>query len=568
MTEEAMPKQPHPWRLFTAFNAPGPRWPGALRSATSLAIPGILALSLGYGSHLLLIAAGCFTVIYGEGHPYRTRWRVMLTAGLLIALGAFGGAFAGSLALPRIAEGASHWWLLVPAMFTVLAATVGAFVQNALRLPPPGSFFIVMVAGGSTMTARLGIDPIEVAGWSLLGVCSGMVCGMVPYFYAPHSPEKQAVRTLDKAVADFAAAPLPAVAKNHQAESALQSAWWALADAGIISGGRVVRPQHRDLVHRTVAAQHKLAMLSKAARQGDDATIQEIQQRISDSPLDIDLERSAIPHSRPTVLYRIYRSLSLYSHATMTALRVFVATTLAGVVGIALGLGRPDWAIVSALLVLQWGPDRIPGTIRGVHRFVGSIAGVGLYALIDVINLGPWFILGALVICQFFAEVFVVRNYAFCVIFTTPLALLMGGSTENPLPEVVGDRIAEVVLATVFSMALLWVFIPNAEPRHHQRLVHRSYAAMGTLLGSLLTMSPREAIAQRRDLQYELLAERRAAQSLAVNNPDVAARQWSQHLDIQHAGYNILDECTRLNNREFTMEEIMEMAREVRSTAR
>lgn len=563
-----MPTQAHPWRLFTAFNAPGPRWPGALRAAMSLAIPGVLALSMGYGSQLLLIAAGCFTVIYGEGHPYRTRWRVMLIAGLLIAVGACTGAFVGSLAIPQIAAGASHWWMLLPAFFTVIVATTGAFMQNASRLPPPGSFFIVMVAGGSTMTARLGISPLEVGAWSLLGVCSGMICGMVPYLYKPHAPESQAVSTLEKAVADFAAAPSPAVAKNHQAESALQSAWWALSDAGIISGGRVLRPQHASLVERTVAAHHQLARLNKAARHGDDATLQEIQQRVSDSPVDVDLERSSIPHSRPSVAYRIYRSLSWHSHATMTATKVFVAGILAGFIGVALGLGRPDWAIVSVLLVLQWGPDRIPGTIRGAHRFVGSVAGVGLYALIDVVDLGPWFILGALVVCQFFAELFVVRNYAFAVIFTTPLALLMGGSLANPLHETVTGRIAEIILAVGFSLALLWVTLPDAEPKHHKRLVRRSYAAMGTLLGALLTMSPRDAIAQRRDLQYELLSERRAAQSLAMNNPDVAAQQWTQHLEIQHAGYNILDECTRLNDREFSMEEIMELSREVRKTAR
>lgn len=46
-----------------------------------------------------------------------------------------------------MAVGGTHWWLLVSAGYTVTIATVGAFVQNALRLPPPGSFFIVMVGG-------------------------------------------------------------------------------------------------------------------------------------------------------------------------------------------------------------------------------------------------------------------------------------------------------------------------------------------------------------------------------------------------------------------------------------
>lgn len=44
---------------------------------------------------MLLIAAGGFTVIYGEGRPSRARWKVMFIAGSLIALAATGGAFLG-----------------------------------------------------------------------------------------------------------------------------------------------------------------------------------------------------------------------------------------------------------------------------------------------------------------------------------------------------------------------------------------------------------------------------------------------------------------------------------------
>ena len=87
---EPMPARPDPWTLLTSFSTPGPRWPGALRAALALALPGAAALLLGFDNEMLLIAAGGFTVIYGEGHPYRTRWRVMAVAGGLIALAATG----------------------------------------------------------------------------------------------------------------------------------------------------------------------------------------------------------------------------------------------------------------------------------------------------------------------------------------------------------------------------------------------------------------------------------------------------------------------------------------------
>ena len=146
---EPLPARPNPRTLLTSFSAPSRRWPGALRAALALALPGAAALVLGFDNEMLLIAAGGYTVIYGEGHPYRTRWRVMATAGLLIAAAAVAGAFVGTVMFAHLEAGGTHWWLAASALFTTLIATIGAFVQNALRLPPPGSFFIVMAAAAA-----------------------------------------------------------------------------------------------------------------------------------------------------------------------------------------------------------------------------------------------------------------------------------------------------------------------------------------------------------------------------------------------------------------------------------
>lgn len=96
-----------------------------------------------------------------------------------------------------------------------------------------------------------------------------------------------------------------------------------------------------------------------------------------------------IPHNRPSASYRLHHSMHRYSHATLTATQVFLAALSCGVVGIVFGLDRPDWAIVSALLILQWGPDRLPGTIRGLHRLLGSIVSTGLFAAFHAFELGP-----------------------------------------------------------------------------------------------------------------------------------------------------------------------------------
>lgn len=206
-----------------------------------------------------------------------------------------------------------------------------------------------------------------------------------------------------------------------------------------------------------------------------------------------------------------------------------------------MGLDRPDWAIVSALLMLQWGPDRVPGTIRGIHRMVGSVGGIVLFAILHLLRVEGFWLLLALAVCQFFAEFFVVRNYAFCVIFTTPLALLMGDSLSNPLSEVAVARTVEVLLSILFGLAVLWLWRRHSEPRHHAWLVTRCFEAMGTAIGALLTTTETSATPALRDLQYELPGERRAAQTLANNHPEVAQQRWDTHLAAQLAGYSVVD---------------------------
>ncbi|QGU07989.1 Fusaric acid resistance protein family protein [Corynebacterium occultum] len=556
---EPIPARPSPWQLLTAFHSSAPRWPGALRAALAVTLPGLLALMLGFENEIMLIAAGGFAVIYGEGHAYRARWRVMLIAGALIALSATAGAFVGESMFQAMGVDGSHWWLLLSAFYTIIIATIGTFVQNALRLPPPGSFFIVMVGGGSTMVAKLGLNPVDVGLWAMVGVAAALLIGMFPALFNHRHPQEQAVKTLEQAVADFEAAEKPALAKNHQAETALTNAWGALSDSGAVRAGQLLDEKQRDLVDRVTTAHRRLSQASAMLPQGG-AT-----EELTDTPNYIDLSRTAIPMARPSVSYRIYRSLHPDSHASITAIKVAVATTLAAVIGIALGFDRPDWAVVSALLMIQWGPDRIPGTIRGLHRMIGSLIGIFLFALFHYLEVEGFTLLLALAVCQFGAEFFVTRNYAFTVIFTTPLALLMGDSLASPLGEVMFGRSMEILLSIVFGLLALWFILRDSGPRHHDRLVRRAFDAMGAATGALLTSRPGRQLTELRDLQYELLGERRAVQTLVNNHPEIAKERWNTHLAVQLAGYSLLDYVTASANRQLSFEEIAELARRIRT---
>ncbi len=549
LDEESLPQRPDAWRLFTGFNSSAPRLPGALRAAVAVTVPGAVALALGQDNASILIASGGFVVIYGEGHPYRARLRVMLTAAALLVLGATAGAFVGSVMWAQLAAGGSHLWFLLSGLYTALIATAGAYVQNALRLRPPGVFFVVMVAGGSTMVARMGFNPLEVGGWAALGAVSAVLVGMSGWLVNPHGPERSAVRAAAEAV-DAYVGSAPSVGRRHNAQSAVAQAWSTLNDAGIITGGRVARERQRDLVERTLDANRRLTLRNEEVGSASEADA---------GPL-FDDHRSVIPHTRPSIMYRLTRSANRHSHAFITAEKVFLATVCAAVTGVVLGFDRPDWAVVSALLMLQWGPDRIHGQVRGLHRLFGSLLGILLFGVIHHFGVSGYSLLLVLAASQFAAEFFVTRNYALTVIATTPLALLMGDSLHQPFGDVFTDRMVEVVLSVAFGSLFLWAWRPTAGRRHHFRQQIRCRKAMGSLLGALLVTPPSGAKEERRDLQYELLSERQAVNSLAVDHPDAALAAWADHVDIQRAGYAILDYCSAHNDEMLTSAQVEGLA--------
>ncbi|WP_249399729.1 hypothetical protein [Corynebacterium qintianiae] len=223
LEEEPLPQRPDPWRLFTAYNSSTPRLPGALRAAIAVTVPGALALALGQDNAAILIASRGFVVIYGEGHPYRSRLRVLLAAAVLLVAGATAGAFVGSVMWAQLTAGGPHAWFLLSGIYTVLIATAGAYVQNALGLRPPGVFFVVMVAGGSTMVARLGLNPLEVGGWASLGALSAVLVGMSGWLVHPHGPKRNAVRNAQEAVASYVGSPAT-VGRRHRAQAAVAQA--------------------------------------------------------------------------------------------------------------------------------------------------------------------------------------------------------------------------------------------------------------------------------------------------------------------------------------------------------
>ena len=168
----------------------GNRYPGAVRVALALAIPAAIATLLGFGSASLLVGLGAFASIYGEGRPYRSRWKAVGIAATALTILSFVGASVGEPVHRAIAGGAPTVLLVFVVLIMAVVVSTCAFTVDALRLGPPGAFFLLLTTEISSVIATPGQPPVEVAMWTAIGGISAVVVSMTGILWAPRAVER------------------------------------------------------------------------------------------------------------------------------------------------------------------------------------------------------------------------------------------------------------------------------------------------------------------------------------------------------------------------------------------
>lgn len=135
--------------------------------------------------------------------------------------------------------------------------------------------------------------------------------------------------------------------------------------------------------------------------------------------------------------------------------RTVAAVGLAAVLATALGLGHAYWAAVGAAAAVS-GPSTRHRMVRGLHRAVGTVAGVlvaGLLLSLGLSTLGTILVVIAL---QVAAELLVGRNYAVALVVVTPLALLMVHlGSPAPVSELLTDRVVDTVVGVLVGLGVV-----------------------------------------------------------------------------------------------------------------
>lgn len=136
--------------------------------------------------------------------------------------------------------------------------------------------------------------------------------------------------------------------------------------------------------------------------------------------------------------------------------RLIIATGIAVLVTAPLGIHRAYWVVVAVVAILQNGHRLRLTALRGVHRVLGTLVGLGLFALISLASpSGIWLAL-LLMALQFVVELVVIRNYGLALVFITPLALTIAAQAgTSDVGVIVGERFSDTLLGAVIATAVL-----------------------------------------------------------------------------------------------------------------
>ncbi|MGP3915579.1 FUSC family protein [Nonomuraea sp. 10N515B] len=405
----------------------------AMSGVAALAVVQLALLLAGRLDLVLYASAGAMCALYCHGLPYAARaralaWTVLgMVAGTAAAL--VTAALTDSIAI-RVAVAA-------------LLAGLHKAACDVTRIGPPGNVVLTFVtASAAFVPQHLSEVPFHV-GLAVLGGLVAWVVGMAPGLVRPDGPERIAVaRALEAAARlvrarDHTEDPHHA---RHAAEAAVNAAWQTLLSSGAADRqalGRLLVQAESAVPGRSAEA---LMAYARELRKG----------RPLPEPSAADPRPAAIEEDQLAGVFaerRMPARGSAFGSFLLDLARrwrvvvmVTAGTALAGLASMALGVGRPYWAVVTAAAVfaatttLSWS--------RALQRVVGNLVGVGLFTLLaPVTRLGALALIVTVLALQFVTEAAITRNYWLGSVFVTPMAILMTQFADTqPVPVLVADR--------------------------------------------------------------------------------------------------------------------------------
>lgn len=450
---------------------------------------------------------GAMTGTVARDAPLRRRVVTLLVCGIVM----LGCAWVGMATGNRVG-------LLVPAM-TVLTVVIVWF-WHAVRAGPPGPINLLFAAAYGGHLASAGYPTGTVLRLTALAWAVASAVSVLVFCLDVHAPEREAVDEAETAVSSYRDRSAEDDEKDLRGEAfvALEDAWDAM------HGNRMPvlrrRPESLELRERLTRIHLEFIELLHA-------------EAFPASPLDIGDNFDDVPEQRPSVRYLVRTALDRGSVPWLAAQRAGFAVLLASAAMVASPVGRPYWAILSALIMLHLQASRSDLAIRGVHRVFGTVLGLGVYFGLVQLDLPVWGRLTVVIVAVYGMNCLAARNYALGVVFITVYALMMVPITpDESVTMLMTERLVETVmgvLAALVSVAVVGRRAPVLLVRgQYRRTLHAIEAVL--LREATGRLHSPSAVDDRRNLVFEL---ERAGEVLSSQRSDEPGlKRWD---DVQQA---------------------------------
>ncbi|WP_078868688.1 FUSC family protein [Streptomyces sp. NRRL B-1347] len=499
----------------------------------AMAIPHLTLLALGRLDLVMYTMAGSLCALYAHQLPYAARARALawVVAGMAASV-------AAALTTAALAPGA----VVLVGVGALLAAAQKALC-DATRIGPPGHLIFTFVSSACLFAPqRIGQVPGHLALTLGAGAVAWLV-GMAPAVLRPHGPERRATARALRAAAAHAdavaadASGPAAVRARAAAAEAVHAAWQSLhatrTDPTRTALHRLAATAEEALAAPAPGDPVRLRALAGALR--GTGTVPGVGAAPAHPPLErADAAGAAVP---------LWRRLAPGSPLLPVALRTAVGCALAGYAALALGVGRPYWALVTAAslyqanVTLTWS--------RGVQRVVGNVVGVAAFAaLVPLAHHGHAALIVCGLLCAFGAEALISRNYWLGCVCVTPMALLVTefGRFQDP-GGLIADRVVDTLLGAVLGLVAAVAVTNRRAADHIEHAIAAADRARDHAERALTGPAPELPRARRR-LTASLVALRAAH--------DTAVGEWWQRelparrvADAERAGHRTLAATVR-----------------------
>ncbi|MEU6653728.1 FUSC family protein [Streptomyces sp. NPDC046900] len=498
-------------------------WPKtALSVLLAMAVPSLVLAAVGRVDLMVYTVGGSTCALYGHSLPYAARARALacVVLGMVVSNGV------------GLATAAATHSTAVRVAVAALLAAAHKVVYDATRIGPPGNVVFTFVAAGCAFLPQHFTDiPGHLAPTLATGLLAWMVC-MAPGLVRSQEPQRLAVARALNAAAPLARTPNDDPAHASACRTAAATATEAWRTMSLVHTYSPERQTLALLLTRAETGSTDPRELARWARLLRKTTplpnllsprLEDNQVTEASTALSADWSRPCRGGPLNRCHVRLPSALRPGSHLLLLSTRVAVGCALAGWASMALGVGRPYWAVVAAASIFQ--PNLALTWRRALNRVFGNVVGLALFAaLLPISRTGSLALVLAVLFFQVATEATISRGYWLGQICIVQMSLLMPQfGHAQPAGELLTDRALDTLTGCALGL-LVAIAITD------RRAVDRAESALAAVDASHAAAARLTAQPSAPDLADLVHARCRLASALAQLHEaaEVASGEWRQ----------------------------------------